>query len=257
MKCGALMSESISQYDEINGSTLNSAVGGGNAEEIANAHANILISFEQLTSAYAILDYGCGIGRTMPILFDHLPSNKVELDGCDISMDFIEECRRINKERSFRFFLISGDNPHYRPFQVGCGEEGQDNVPVSFYDFAYSFSVFTHVDLDGASKIFGNIRRFVKKGGAYYFTLFRLDDESRSVINNNASSFSFSNKVSESDEVYFAHDVDKYAFAALKQEALEVMLDRMGFRIEGFFPGAWRGIVTHNLHDAYLVKIKP
>lgn len=246
------MSNNKSLYERIASSPFNSVVGGGDPMQVARAHVHILSSIPELVRAGAILDFGCGIGRTMPILFDTIGNIKLKLDGCDISSEFIDECRRIYSDRPFRFFKIAGQNEHYAAYNTS---KEDDAVPDEYYDAAYSFSVFTHLDVEMAASVLKVVAKKLRPAGYYYFTLFRIDEEFIPVINGNASPiFKFNNKVKETDTQFSGRRDDKLAFAAIAKSTIERLLLASGFKIIFYRSGAWRGLPSENLHDAYLVQ---
>ena len=239
-------------YSEISKSRFNDAVGGGDAHHVAQLQTNILKALPHVHFASSILDFGCGIGRTMPLLHQQLERPALQLDGCDISADFIAESRKIHANLPYRFFHIAGTNHHYLRFGA---DRGRDKLPANTYNFAYSFSVFTHLGVEAAAQALDTVRRTLKPGGCYYFTLFQLDDEAIDVINKNRSLvFKFNKRTSKKDEAFFAHDDDPLAFAALSHSAMERLLAQNGFVVNSYIAGSWRSILAMNLHDAFLVR---
>jgi SAM-dependent methyltransferase len=231
---------------------LNRAVGGGDPAVVGVAQANILIALDAF-HAPRILDYGCGIGRTMPALYDALGRRPdIQIDGCDISDDFIQEARRLHATLPFRFFSISGTNPHYAMF--GTNRSGEA-IPAGYYDAAYSFSVFTHLTLPMAHETLSKVHGALRSGGYYYFTLFSLDSGAANVIRSNASnSFKFTNPLISTDVEYFADPLDALAFVALPDARVIESISLSGFEVVNFIPGAWRNISAPNIHDAFLVR---
>lgn len=241
-------------YDRLAASTYNSAVGGGNAAEVSRRQAHILHQLAPIRSASRTLDFGCGIGRTMPGLLDLRRGEEFILDGCDISQDFVDECRRIHAGLPFRFYRVPGTNEHYDQFKTSAAAPAA--LPdVDSYDAAYSFSVQTHVDQGGAIAILNGVKRYLRRGGHYYFTLFRLDKQAEGVINANSSpAFRFQNRVTLDTSTFYAADKDRFAFTALEQGELEQGIYDSGFSVVQYMPGGWRGYPADNLHDAYLVR---
>lgn len=241
-------------YDRLAGSPYNGAVGGGDPADVSRRQAQIIHQLAPFRTARTVLDFGCGIGRTMPALHELQATDGFVLDGCDISQEFIDESRRIHASLPFRFYRIPGTNEHYDRYDTS--KTAASALPASdFYDAGYSFSVLTHVNLAGASSIFEDIKKYVRTGGHYYFTLFRLDRQSKKVINDNASpAFRFRNRVAPDTKTFYAADKDKYAFTALDHEELEDSIYRQGLAVVQYMPGAWRGYPADNLHDAYLLR---
>lgn len=241
-------------YDKIGASANNNSVGGGEALRVADAQTAILINELDFSDAKSVLDFGCGIGRTMPLLFSKLSRDDLKLDGCDISAEFVRECKALYRDYPFRFFKIYAENSHYSKYDVSSEDE---NVPVEYYDIAYSFSVFTHLDLEKSLDALRRVNKCLKPGATYYFTMFRLDDGSIEAINSGRKlPFGFSKKVKEGDAEFFANDADPLAFAAMKKGAVEDIIRECGFEPTNFIAGGWRGIAAANIHDAYIVAKK-
>ena len=233
-------------------SVLNRAVGGGDPAVVGAAQANILIALKAF-HVPRILDFGCGIGRTMPKLYDALGTRSdIQIDGCDISEDFILEARRLHSELPFRFFSISGANPHYTMFGAN---RAADAIPAGHYDAAYSFSVFTHLTLTMALETLFRVHGALRSGAHYYFTLFNLDSDAANIIRPNASNtFKFTNPLTSTDVEYFADPLDPLAFVALPDAQVINAISLSGFEVVDFIPGAWRNISAPNIHDAFLVR---
>jgi SAM-dependent methyltransferase len=247
------MSESdlLALYERLEKSQNNKSVGRGEAFVVAEAQTHILTSELDIAAANTVLDYGCGIGRTMPMLFEKT-RRRLELDGCDISQEFIEECRKLYASYPFRFFKIFAENPHYTKYNTSKHE---DSVPSEHYDLAYSFSVFTHLNLQMAEATLKRVHQYLKQGGIYYFTMFQIDEEAVGVINANKSpSFGFSNRTNVQAKEYFAHNSEPFAFVALGRAELEKIILDAGFEVQKFVPGGWRAIPVANSHDAYVVR---
>ncbi|HEY2531484.1 MAG TPA: class I SAM-dependent methyltransferase [Xanthobacteraceae bacterium] len=241
-------------YESIEAKANNLAVGGGNAFAVGNAHTHVLSEIMNFTNVKKIMDFGCGIGRTMPILYEHLGKSDLVLDGCDISNEFIGQCRALYTNYPFRFFKILSENSRYARYVTSTEDEG---IPESFYDAAYSFSVFTHLTVKLARETLVRVAKCLKSGGQYYFTMFRIDQDSAAVINSGGenSQFKFSAKVAPSDTEYFALASDPLAFAAIARPQMETAIDDAGFFLVRFVPGAWRGIPqAPNMQDGCLVR---
>jgi len=238
-------------YERIDASENNKSVGSGEAFYVADSQTKVLMEALEFGQATTVLDYGCGIGRTMPMLFEKT-GKRLQLDGCDISQQFIDECRALYTAYPFRFYKIFAENPHYTRYDVS---QREDKLPDGYYDLAYSFSVFTHLNLEMAAPTLARLHACLKPQGRYYFTMFRLDESTINMINAGTSPvFGFSNRVEDSAKEFFAHDSDPFAFVALPSAAIEEKIHAAGFRIVRFIPGTWRGITASNVHDAYVIE---
>ncbi|MFD5122278.1 class I SAM-dependent methyltransferase [Streptomyces sp. NPDC058385] len=109
----------------------------------------------------AILDYGCGYGRTLHELAQQGFDN---LTGIDTSPAMIERARRVHP--GLRFTLL--DAPPLSPF------------PDATFDAAVLFAVLTCIPDEGAQhRLIAELNRVLKPGGALYVSDYLLQDDER------------------------------------------------------------------------------
>lgn len=108
---------------------------------------------QPLRAQRAVLDFGCGCGRTLLWLSDLAP--EARLVGTDTDRRAIRWCRR---HLPFAEFTINGDEP---PLPYADAE----------FDFAYAISVFTHLDEERQFQWLAELRRVVQPGGILIVSL--------------------------------------------------------------------------------------
>ncbi|MFJ6432606.1 class I SAM-dependent methyltransferase [Streptomyces sp. NPDC091416] len=109
----------------------------------------------------AILDYGCGYGRTLHALhqqgFDHLT-------GVDTSPAMIERARHLHP--ALRFTVL--DTPPHSPY------------PDAAFDAAVLFAVLTCIPDEGAQhRLIAELHRLLKPGGTLFVSDFLVQDDAR------------------------------------------------------------------------------
>jgi SAM-dependent methyltransferase len=125
------------------------AVGGGyseTGERLADA-----VQWAGLSTGHSLLDLGCGSGRLSSAL-----SKRVEISYCgiDIIPELLAYARRKAPE-SYEFV-------HSKTLSLPVGD--------AQFDFAASFSVFTHLRHEETFTYFGEISRVLKPGGKLVFS---------------------------------------------------------------------------------------
>ncbi|MEU6068884.1 MULTISPECIES: class I SAM-dependent methyltransferase [Streptomyces] len=109
----------------------------------------------------AILDYGCGYGRTMGELAEHGFGN---LTGVDIAPEMINRARRLHP--TMRFAAL--DEPPVSPY------------PDAGFDAVLLFAVLTCVPGDEAQhRLIAELNRILKSGGILYISDLLLQDDER------------------------------------------------------------------------------
>jgi SAM-dependent methyltransferase len=95
----------------------------------------------------AILDFGCGCGRTLRHLSD--VAQTCEIVGCDIDRESVA-------------WINAAMSPPFRA--VACATTPPIDLPSNYFDVIYAFSVFTHIADDWAAWLL-ELRRLVKDDG--------------------------------------------------------------------------------------------
>lgn len=135
-----------------------------------------LILIVGLRREQAVLELGCGHGRTARGLLDYLrsPGRYVKLDVDRRSIDDARE-RIQARYPNFEFVRADVRNRHYNP--SGAAEARSYRFPFedATFDVVYAASLFTHLLPDETANYFREARRVIKPGGACLFSFFLLD----------------------------------------------------------------------------------
>jgi cyclopropane fatty-acyl-phospholipid synthase-like methyltransferase len=134
--------------------------------EAAPAHGKCV-----LESGHAVLDFGCGCGRTLLWLSRRFPG--VQWHGSDVDRDAIEWCRANISNASF---AVNGPLPPL-PFNDGS------------FDVIYVVSVFTHLNDEYQKAWIPELCRGIRNGGTLVLTIYgrhiwQALDESKAVESN-------------------------------------------------------------------------
>jgi SAM-dependent methyltransferase len=97
-----------------------------------------------------VLEFGCGVGRVVR----QFRNDSFHLHGTDINPESIAWCSR---KLTFAEFRVNDAEP---PLSY-------DN---DFFDFVYTFSVFTHLTLGQQVTWLAEMRRIIRPGGLFYLT---------------------------------------------------------------------------------------
>jgi SAM-dependent methyltransferase len=137
----------------------------------------ILRMYGGITSNSAVLEIGCGLGRTaFPLR--HLLSAEGSYHGFDIcsyKIKFLQ--RRFHKRyANFHFQWADLHNSHYNPSGRTPPTEYRFPYPDESFDLIYAASVFTHMLPNNASHYFREAARVAKPGGRCVFSFFLFDN---------------------------------------------------------------------------------
>ncbi|MBN1967091.1 MAG: class I SAM-dependent methyltransferase [Anaerolineae bacterium] len=140
---------------------LRAKIGGRRLEEFLEAgrryaqgiEAMVAGSGRDFVDLEAVLDFGCGCGRTLRWLAGHAPT--VRLHGTDVDAQAIRWCQR---HLTFATFAINEPLPPLR-------------YEDATFDLVYALSVFTHLDEPAQHHWLAELRRVTKPGGLVIATV--------------------------------------------------------------------------------------
>jgi SAM-dependent methyltransferase len=139
-----------------------------------------LLEFHGLRPTSNVLEIGCGIGRLAYVLASFL-EDEGRYTAFDISPDAVAWLNEhyAPKLPNFRFDLVELHHPRFRP--KGKGQTTAFRFPYEDdqFDFACSFSVFQHLNIDQIRQYFREVRRVLQPGARAVITLVAIlpDDE--------------------------------------------------------------------------------
>lgn len=136
----------------------------------------ILRRYGGVTSNSAVLEIGCGLGRTaFPLRY--VLSAEGSYRGFDICRYKIAFLKRGFERRypNFRFQWVDVHNTHYNPRGRLRPSEFRFPYPDESFDVVYAASVFTHMLPDNAAHYVREAARVARSGGRCLFSFFLLD----------------------------------------------------------------------------------
>ena len=120
-----------------------------------------------------------------------------------------------------------------------------------YFDKIFSFSVFTHMQLDEIQNYFGEINRVLKENGLAFSTFFLYNDEDETFIATK-SGFSFPNK---KNGYRLMNNKVKSGNIAIHKDTLQSMLNKEKLSIVKIIDGFWKGnIKTQEYQDIVIFK---
>lgn len=142
----------------------------------------MLQKYANLQPKHSVLDIGSGIGRTAIALTDYI-NNSGSYEGFDVVERGVQWCNaRIHKEHpNFNFKYVPLFNDLYNTATLKATEFIFPYVDNSI-DVAFSFSVFTHMQIEEIQHYFNQIYRVLKPGGVCFSTFFLYDEGSEAFI---------------------------------------------------------------------------
>jgi ubiquinone/menaquinone biosynthesis C-methylase UbiE len=148
----------------------------------SNHQLKLLIDKIDLKPDDSILDIGSGIGRTAISLTNYLNSNG-NYEGFDVVKSGIDWCKsKIQKDfPNFNFTYVPLFNDLYNNANLKA-EEFVFPYENESFDKIFSFSVFTHMQINEIQNYFSQINRVLKKNGLAFSTFFLYDDENEKFI---------------------------------------------------------------------------
>jgi SAM-dependent methyltransferase len=200
--------------------------------EAARYFANLLNEHGYADEPVRILEWGCGPGRIVRHLPDLLGEH-AEVVGSDYNPESVAWAQK--SIANVRFVK----NDLHPPLAFTSGT----------FDFAYAFSVFTHLSEESCLKWIGEIRRVLKENGLFFFTThgdrssqFLLPHEQRAYAQ---EGFYNRGKVREGTKMFMSlHSPDYVRSTLLK-----------GFDCLAHFPSGTLSL-TH-LQDGWLARKEP
>ncbi|MFW5887094.1 MAG: class I SAM-dependent methyltransferase [Bacteroidota bacterium] len=222
--------------------------------EHAQQQVDLLKDYTGLKPDDTVLDMGSGIGRTATALIHYLNEN-----GSYYGFDVIEKgVKWCNKHiqcdfPNFHFKYVPLHNDLYN----NSGENAENfKFPYAdhFFDKIFSYSLFTHMQIEETQNYFHEIKRTLKPGGYSLSTFFIYDDAVEDYISSRKE-FNFPYK---KDGYRLMSNKVKAGNVAIHQDKLQEMLDNAGLKLvkiqEGFWKEEQRSKAKWYYQDVVVVK---
>ena len=198
------------------------------------------------------MDVGSGIGRTAIALTTYLDTS-ARYEGFDVVELGVEWCdSKIKKDfPNFNFKYIPLFNDLYNNANLKA-KEFIFPYEKNYFDKIFSFSVFTHMQIDEIQKYFSEIQKVLKPNGIAFSTFFLYDDttENQTQIN---KEFTFSKK---KDGYSLMSDKVKSANIAIHKDKLKTMLEFENLTLVKIIDGFWKGNQENKIEYQDIVIFK-
>lgn len=183
-----------------------------------------------------VLDIGSGIGRTAIALTDYLNKNG-SYDGFDVVESGVKWCNsKIGKDYSnFHFKYVPLFNDLYNTATMQA-TDFQFPYSEKYFDKIFSFSVFTHMQIEEIQHYFGQINSVLNTNGMALSTFFLYDDDSEDYISTKVN-FSFSVK---KDGFLLMSENVKSGNIAIHKAKLTQMLAAKNLEVVKIIDGFWK-----------------
>ena len=208
----------------------------------------------------AVLEIGCGLGRTAFALRYYLPRGSYSgFEICPEKVRFLKE-RFEPAHPNFSFIHADVHNTEYNP--AGRSAPGEYRFPFAdaSFDIVYAASVFTHMLPEGVERYVGETSRVLRPGGRAVFSFLLLDfyrpGQSRPL--------GFSRPDLDFPVRYKAYDADFGAadaknlehMTAYRLRLIERFARAAGLNLEQSIPGLWSGSVEQWIGAQDLVILR-
>ena len=199
-----------------------------------------------------VLDVGSGIGRTAIALTTYLDTS-ARYEGFDVVELGVEWCdSKIKKDfPNFNFKYIPLFNDLYNNANLKA-KEFIFPYEKNYFDKIFSFSVFTHMQIDEIQKYFSEIHKVLKPNGIAFSTFFLYDDTTENLTQINKD-FTFSKK---KDGYGLMSDKVKSANIAIHKDKLKTMLEFENLTLVKIIDGFWKGSQENKIEYQDIVIFK-
>jgi SAM-dependent methyltransferase len=230
-------------------------LGLGDPPAVGAMNFNSIIENLPLRRDHAVLDFGCGIGRTSVFLASFLNEGGCVV-GSDIVPDWISFCREhfAHPFPNATFYCVKASHPVYDALIAATSVDAPAIAEGQFFakyteafDVVVAFSVFTHFDPAMAAYYLKSLRAVTKLSGHLFLTWF-LDHPSNPA------------KSRLGPKENFRDRDGKLEFAIFSLVAVAELASAAGLLVERISYGSWRNWPPDLLkgqHDQDIVILRP
>jgi len=194
-----------------------------------------------------ILDIGSGIGRTAIALTEYLePEGRYK--GFDVVKLGVDWCNsKIGKDFSnFEFKYIPLFNDLYNTSNLKA-EDFVFPYDKDAFNKIFTFSVFTHMQINEIQNYFKEVNRVLKPDGLAFSTFFLYDNTTENHI---SSQNGFKFPIKKSGYRLMNEDV-KSGNIAFHKDTLKAMLNKENLEIVKIIDGFWKDKSKHSKNASY------
>ncbi|MEC3905764.1 class I SAM-dependent methyltransferase [Tamlana sp. 2201CG12-4] len=194
-----------------------------------------------------MLDIGSGVGRTAIALSTYL-NQEGSYNGFNVVKKGVEWCNKgLGKDfPNFNFRYVSVFNDLYNTAEVKATEF---EIPYKTADFnkVFSFSLFTHMQLEEIQHYFFEIERILKPKGLCFPTFFLYNSESEdSIFKRNGFSFPY-----KGENFRLMHESVKSGNIAIHEDTLKGMLNKANLKCVKIVDGYWKDYIRDKSKKEY------
>ncbi len=202
----------------------------------------------------AVLELGCGHGRTARGLLEYLRSPG-RYCGLDVDQRRLDDARERIQRRypNFEFHWADVRSAHYNPAGAAAAAEFVFPFADGAFDVVYAASLFTHLLPDETRNYFRQARRVLRPGGWALFSVFVLDHY-RGAGSTVSPLYEFHLELEPGVAARDPEHLD--ALVGYSQAWLAQCAEEAGLRVERLLPGLWSespGFAV-NEHDLLLLS---
>lgn len=207
----------------------------------------LLKSEINLTPSDSVLDIGCGIGRTAIMLTEYLNTN-AKYEGFDVVKKGVDWCNsKINKEYpNFNFTYIPLFNDLYNNSNLKA-ENFEFPYKKESFDKIFSFSVFTHMQINEIQNYFKQIHKVLKSDGVAFSTFFLYDDTNDAYISKREG---FNFPIQE-DGFKLMNSKVKSGNIAIHKDKINEMLNNENLTLVKIIDGFWKDNIRDSKKKEY------
>ena len=197
---------------------------------------DLLKKFTNISPQSSVLDIGSGIGRTAIALKDFLKVNG-KYEGFDVVELGVDWCKsKISRDfPNFKFTYVPLFNDLYNTSHLKA-ERFVFPYSEAYFDTVFSFSVFTHMQIDEIQNYFKEISRVLKNDGLAFSTFFFYDDIIEEFI---ATKQGFSFSV-QKNGFRLMNEKVKSGNIAIHKNKLKQMLAEENLEVVKIIDGFWK-----------------